>query len=249
VDLDELPRLHRRLSFLSVGKWNLFGLREDDYLPIDAAHSLKARLSKFCFSRGIDLGPEPRIQLVTLPRVLGYQFNPVSFYFCYDATGTPRCAVAEVTNTFREVKPFLLPAMPAVTGRATFRLRTAKNFYVSPFSRPDLEFDFTLSSPDGRLGVRIDVYDGAQRVVHAALTGRRRPLSDGRLAWFAIKYPVVALAVVARIHWQAFRLWLKRIPYFAKADHAQQQRDLYRPHTSLAIRRRCAAMSPGTSTP
>jgi DUF1365 family protein len=172
------------------------------------------------------------VQLVTLPRVAGYLFNPVSFYFCSDREGRPVAALAEVTNTFREMKPFVLG--PDTRQGTTFALRTPKYFYVSPFTDMDVAFDFLLRDPGERFAVRIDDYDADRRTLTSTLTGRRRALTDAALAWYALKYPFITLKVIALIHWHAFRLYLKQVPWFAKSARPDAQRDLYRPHASLS---------------
>lgn len=246
VDLDELESLHRRLRLFSVNRPNLYSLRETDYLPVQEAlhnavagpatptsasqpQTLKARVLAYLAARGVDL-TGGRVVLVTLPRVFGYLFNPVSFYFCFDRTGAPVTTIAEVTNTFREMKPFHVDE-PA--GSGAFHRRVPKHFYVSPFSDVDVEFDFTLRVPGERLAVQIDDYVGGERTLTSALHGPRAELTDARLAWYTIKHPLVTLRVITLIHWHAFRLWLKRLPWFAKAARAADQRDLYRPHDSL----------------
>jgi DUF1365 family protein len=247
VDLDELDALHRRLRLFSVNRPNLYSLRETDYLPVqETIHnaapaadtplsalrpqsSLKARVLAYLATRGVDL-TGGRVVLVTLPRVLGYLFNPVSFYFCFDRTGAPVTAIAEVTNTFREMKPFHVDT-PA--GAGAFHRRVPKHFYVSPFSDVDVEFDFTLRVPGERLAVQIDDYVAGERTLTSTLHGPRQELTDARLAWFTLKHPLVTLRVITLIHWHALRLWLKRLPWFAKAARAADQRDLYRPHDSL----------------
>jgi DUF1365 family protein len=252
LDLDELEALHRRLRFFSFNRRNLYSFREGDFLPTgeplhnpSTAHDspatpagLKARVLSYLAGRGIGL-EGGRVMLITLPRVLGYLFNPVSFYFCYDRTGQPVAALAEVTNTFKEMKPFVLgpetkETDPAAARAATFRLRTPKYFYVSPFTDMDVAFDFALHSPGDRLAVQIDDYDAGRRTLTSALTGRRRPLTDATLAWFTLKYPLITLRVITLIHWHALRLYLKKVPWFAKSARPGAQRDLYRPHTSLA---------------
>lgn len=209
--------------------------------PAAPVLSLKARVLAFLSARGTDLGPGARIELVTLPRVFGYLFNPVSFYFCYDSTGTCVAAISEVTNTFREMKPYFLgpetfrPAASATTAGA-FHLRTPKNFYVSPFSDVDVAFDFNLRPPAAQLSVQIDDYVGPDRTLTSTLTGPSRPLTDSTLAWFLLKYPLITLRIISLIHWHALLLWFKKIPWFAKASRPSDQRDLYRPHASLSRR-------------
>lgn len=260
VDLDELPTLHRRLRLFSVNRPNLYAFRETDHLPVGeplhnpnapqpdskptglpslSAPSLKARVLAFLSVHKVELGPRGRIELVTLPRVFGYLFNPVSFFFCYDSTGACVAALAEVTNTFREVKPYFLGpetfrAAASSRGPGAFHLRTPKHFYVSPFSDVDVAFDFHLRPPAEKLSIQIDDYAGADRTLTSTLAGPARPLTDARLAWFTFKYPLLTLRVIALIHWHALRLYLRKIPWFPKAARASDQRNLYRPHGSLS---------------
>jgi hypothetical protein len=179
------------------------------------------------------------VLLVTLPRTFGYGFNPVSFYFCYDRAGRPVAALAEVTNTFREMKPYYLgpetrlPADGAPAGDS-FRRRMPKDFYVSPYSDVDVAFDFNLRAPGGRLLAQIDDFHGSERTLTSTVVGEQRALTGARLAWWTLKYPLLTLRVIALIHWHALQLWLKRLPWFSKAARAGEQRDLYRPHASIA---------------
>jgi DUF1365 family protein len=259
VDLDELPALDRKLHLFSFNRPNLYSFREADFLPTtEFLHnnsgdspqtspatkpaSLKARVLAYLAARGVDLGPGGRIELVTLPRILGYLFNPVSFYFCYDRTGTCVASIAEVTNTFHEMKPFFLG--PQTRGDSSaFHLRTPKNFYVSPYSDVDVDFDFNLRVPADKLSVQIDDYVGGNRTLTSSLAGPARPLTDATLAWFLFKYPLLTLRVITLIHWHALLLHLKKIPWFAKAARATDQRDLYRPHASLS------SQQPDSATP
>lgn len=269
VDLDELPALHRRLRLFSVNRPNLYAFREADHLPTalplfnaspkptchpigdkpagdasaaptaSSSANLKSRVLAFLAERHVDLGPRGRIELVTLPRIFGYLFNPVSFFFCYDSTGACVASVAEVTNTFREMKPYFLGpetfrAPASAAGSGAFHLRTPKHFYVSPFSDVDVAFDFNLRPPTQKLSVQIDDYVGPDRTLTSTLTGPARALTDVRLAWFTFKYPLLTLRVIALIHWHALRLYLRKIPWFSKAARAADQRDLYRPHHSLS---------------
>lgn len=256
LDLDELPDLARRLWFLRIDRPGLLSFRQRDYLPThDPLHNpstpppappnlpvplapLKTRVLAHLASFGIDPGPGARVLLLTLPRVLGYQFNPVSFYFISAADGRPIASIAEVTNTFRETKPFVLgPATLMADERLgpTFHLRVPKHFYVSPFSDVDLSFDFRLRPPGERLALQIDDFDGPRCMLISTVTGLGppRPLTNRMLAWFSLKYPLVTLKVIGAIHWEALRLYAKRVPWFSKAARATDQRDLHHPHASL----------------
>jgi DUF1365 family protein len=248
LDLDELDDLQHRLRFFSLNRANLYSFRERDYLPTgehrhpadpslpglpQEGRRLKTRVVDYLAGQDIDL-TGGRVLLVTLPRILGYLFNPVSFYFCYDRHGAPVAALAEVTNTFKEMKPYFMGPPAQNDDAGGFHLRTPKFFYVSPFSDVDVAFDFQLRLPGDRLSVQIDDYAGETRTLTSTLTGPRRELTDRRLLWFSFKYPLLTLQVIALIHWHALRLWLKRVPWFAKAARRSDQRNLYRPHASIS---------------
>src|SRR5208282_220352 len=156
-DLDELGAMARAIPFLSVNRRNLYSFREGDFLPTSeplhnggggapSAGSLKERVLSYLAARGVEL-PGGRVVLLTLPRVAGFLFNPVSFYFCYDSAGRPAAAIAEVTNTFHEMKPYFLGPDALAGEDGEFRLRVPKHFYVSPFSDVDVAFDFRLRNP------------------------------------------------------------------------------------------------------
>jgi DUF1365 family protein len=229
LDLDELDAIAARTTLFRRNRAGLFAFNDADHLD-DSGGSTKDKLLGWLGRNGIALPWDARIMLLTLPRVFGYVFNPVSFYFCFDAAGAPACAVAEVGNTFGEKKLYLLPEL---SNGDRFRLVTPKNFYVSPFSELDLDFDFKLRIPSETLEVHVDDRLGDQKTLLAALTGRRAPLTAGRLGWFTIKYPFITLWVITLIHWNALLLWLKRVPFHRKEARPKLQRDVLHPHASL----------------
>ena len=251
LDLDELDQVQAAVPLFSLDRANLYSFRQRDYFPTTAPlhhptdvqtaptleptastlPTLKERVLAYTCGRGIDVSGG-RVVLVTLPRIAGSLFNPVSFYFCYDRTGAAVAAIAEVTNTFREMKTYLLPRASDATS-AVFRLRIPKHFYVSPFSDVDVEFDFSLCTLGDRLSVRIDDYTNGVCTFRSTLAGRKRDLTAARLAWYAVKYPLLTLRIVARIHGHALMLWLKKVPWFPKAARSADQRDLYHPHASI----------------
>ena len=231
ADLDELDAIDGRTRLLSRERANLYSFRDADYFPTGTAGGLKSRVSAFLQQHGIDAAVPIRIRLLTLPRILGYIFNPISIYFCSDDQDRPLCAIAEVGNTFRESKLFLLPTHagqpPAAPTR--YRLRVPKHYYVSPFSNLDICFDFDLRLPGQTLQLHIEDWDANGKLLDSHLRGTRLPLSDYQLLRCALKFPALTLKVIALIHWHALWLALRRVRWHRKADRPDLQRDVLNP--------------------
>ena len=224
-DLDELPEIERRVPFFSVNTPNLYSLRDEDYFQFHS-RGIRQNLETFLATQNLPVRPA-RIQLLTLPQLFGYTFNPVSVFFCFDENERPLTSVIQVGNTFGELKPYLVPCDPAGPG---FHVRVPKNYYVSPFSELDLEFDFRFDAPGQRLRLAIDDYRGGERVLISTVTGAREELTAGNLARFSIRYPLITLKVIVLIHWEALRLWMKKIPFRRKEAEPELQQGAHRIH-------------------
>src|SRR3954452_19862449 len=202
-DLDELPALARRLRLFSVNRRNLVSLRARD--PLDGGLPLKQAVIDLAGDASIE-----RVLLLTQPRVLGYVFNPVSFYWCYRADGSLACLIAELSNTFGA-------RLPEVLRGPELRYEHRKRLHVSPFFGLDQSYEYAFSQPGDEVWARIHVRDDdGTRPLTAVLHGRRRELTEASLAALLLRYPLQPLQVTALIHFQALRLWLKRVPFHRK---------------------------------
>jgi DUF1365 family protein len=232
LDLGEVDEAARRLKIFGVNRANLYSLQDRDHFQYGPeTRPIAQNVREFLVRSGCPLEEGGSIRMLCFPRMFGYVFNPITLYFCFRADGAPHTSVVEVGNTFRELKPFLVPRTP--DSRCDFEVRVPKEYYVSPFSPVDLEFHFRLHLPDEKLRVFIDDYDAEGKVLISTLTGQRRELTFANLAWFTAKFPLITLRVIFLIHWQALRIWLKKTPFFRKEARPGDQCGVFRPHRSL----------------
>ncbi|PIS99824.1 hypothetical protein TSA1_02925 [Bradyrhizobium nitroreducens] len=208
IDLDRLDEADRQSRLFGINRAAPFSFHERDHG--DGKGGLSQYARRLAAARGIDLSGG-RVLLLCYPRILGYVFNPLSIYFCYGASGDPALLIYEVRNTFGEMHSYVLPVQGAADG--TIRQRQAKAFYVSPFMAMETHYRFSVSSPEQDVKVRI-LQSGAQGPMFAAaFCGRRRALTGRSLSAALVGLPFLTFKVIAAIHWQAMRLWLKGVPY------------------------------------
>lgn len=212
LDIDRLESAESRL--FRVDRFGLFSFRRSDHGPRTGAP-----LRPWVEARLREAGrPAPhRVMLLSMPRLLGYSFNPLSVFYCCDAAGRLESVVYQVKNTFGDQVPYVLDATADKDGAA--RHVQPKEMYVSPFIGMAQTYRFTIRQPGERLAIRIRQNgpdgtgpDGTGRDVEwliATQTGARRPLTDGALARLVFSHPLAAFKVIAAIHWQALKLWLK----------------------------------------
>lgn len=206
IDLDELPALASRLRWFSHNRFNLFALHDRDH-GNGSGTPLRIQAERHLAEAGIET-KGMMIRLLCVPRTLGYNFNPLSVYYCHRADGTLAALIYEVHNTFHQRHSYLIPV--DVESHAIHQ-HCDKKFYVSPFMDMNLRYEFQVGLPGKHVAVTIDTYMGNQLVLNAHLVGMRRELSDEVLLRIFRAIPVITLKITAAIHWEALRLWLKGI--------------------------------------
>jgi DUF1365 family protein len=210
LDLGELPQLFDRVPLWSARRPALAWFKRSDYLG-DPALPLDTAVRDLVRERtGVrPLGP---IRLLTHLRYFGYCMNPVSFYYCFaESDGKLTTIVAEITNTpWKERHQYVLNV---ADGARIKRFEFDKEFHVSPFLPMDMQYQWGFSEPLQRLSVTMrNLRDGAPQF-EATLALRAQPLSAAALLRLLVSFPLMTARVIAAIHWQAFRLWLKRTPF------------------------------------
>lgn len=212
VPLSALDRLKGPL--FSVDRFNLFSLHVRDFGPRDGSPLLPWIRSQLS-DNGIHAA-DGEVWLQCFPRVLGYVFNPVNFWLCHDRGGALRAVLCEVSNTFGERHNYLLAhadQRPILPGD---ELATAKVFHVSPFCDVAGRYRFHFDVDPRATRVRIDYDDPEGRLLITTVSGAGGSLCTAGLVRAFFAYPWMTAGVIARIHWQALRLWIKGVPFFSK---------------------------------
>jgi DUF1365 family protein len=164
------------------------------------------------------LDADGEVWLQTFPRVLGYVFNPISFWFCHRSDGALRAILCEVSNTFGERHCYLLDKGHPIENAVEMSAR--KIFHVSPFCAVEGSYRFQFihnqRAASADILARIDYYSDEGAVLLTNISGSSRPLTDGNITIALLRYPLMTFMVIARIHWQALKLWIKCVPFYRK---------------------------------
>jgi uncharacterized protein len=204
LDLDEVDALHATTRLFSHNRPNLFSLYDTDHGD-GSATPLRSQVERQLREAGVDLAVG-RIDLLCMPRTLGYAFNPISIYFCHQADGALVALVYEVHNTFGERHSYVIEAR---SESGILHQQCRKALYVSPFMDMNLRYEFRVAAPDQRIAVGISATTANGLVMRAVLGGTRQPFSDRALIGVFLRIPAITIKVIAAIHFEAMRLWLK----------------------------------------
>jgi DUF1365 family protein len=217
-----LSRLERiRSPLFSVNRWNLFSFHYCDHGARDGSPP-EPWIRQLLAREGVETA-DGEVVLQMFPRVLGYVFNPVSFWLCHDRDGGLRAIVCEVNNTFGEHHNYLLVRADGGLIRPDDVLETRKVFHVSPFCEVSGKYAFRFRSEKQACNVNIDYDDSDGRLLLTAIWGRASAFNLGGLLKAFFFYPWMTVGVMARIHWQALKLWIGGVPYVPKPLPPQQE--------------------------
>ncbi|MDT6941031.1 DUF1365 family protein [Brucella pseudogrignonensis] len=207
LDLDELEALDGKLKLFSLDRFNLFSFYRQDRGDGSSA-PLREQVERAMDAAGV-MPDGGAVRLLTMPRILGWAFNPLSVFFCYNQGGDLVAILWEVDNTFRQRHGYLIPVENDSNGRIV--QSCDKAFYVSPFMDMKLRYEFEVSPPKDKLSIRINSFDDEGLVMTARHLARRIELTDAALLRAFFSIPFLTLKVVGGIHWEALKIWLKGI--------------------------------------
>jgi hypothetical protein len=225
IDLDELPNLFDRFWLWSARRPALAWFRRKDFHG-DSKHSLSESI-RDTVAQHTGHRPSGPIRLLTHLRYFGYSFNPVSFYYIYDAADTRiETIVAEITNTpWKQRHCYVLDTQGHESttsidlNHTRWQWQFDKQFHVSPFMPMNMHYDWRFSAPDQQLNIHMINIQNEVNHFDATLTLARQPISSATLSWALLSVPLISLKVIFLIHWQALRLLLKRVPIYTHPDN------------------------------
>lgn len=206
---------------LNRNRWGALSFHDRDHG--DGGHDALAWFEQLLEREGVR-DADGEVWLQTFPRVLGYVFKPVSFWYAHRADGSLAAVLAEVNNTFGERHGYLLTGPQLAWGR---EIAARKVFHVSPFCGVGGDYSFRferLTTPEGwpaHALARVDLHDGQGPLLQTSVGGAMSALTAASVRRALFGMPFMTLGVILRIHWQALRLWRKRVPFFSKPQAPQ----------------------------
>lgn len=218
LDIDRIPELMAQSLWTSYNRFNWASFEERDHFG-DPRLPLRERVAQDALAHNVPL-PDGPIFLLTHLRYLGYCFNPLSFYFCYDRSGHLDTILAEVNSTFGENRNYWLTEQNRQCSPTVLRYRCPKTMHVSPFMDMNLDYEFVLTEPGETLVAHMNTMERGVEfapptpLFDATLGLQHEPWTSRNLGRILLQHPWMTAKVIGAIHWEALRLFLKRVPVF-----------------------------------
>ncbi len=209
IDLDELEDIQKEISIFSYNKFNIISFFDKDHGERDSSS-----LKNWVYSNLKKLGIEEdvKVKLLCYPRIFGYVFNPLSIFFVYDKNSKLIAILYEVKNTFGEQHTYVFKT----NDETVIQNNCKKQFYVSPFIEMNCEYSFKILKPEEQLSVVINQSDEEGKLLFASQDGTAREFNNKNLIISFLSHPLMSFKVIAAIHYEAFKLWIKRIKLVTK---------------------------------
>jgi uncharacterized protein len=211
VDIADLKSADKQSAFFSINRFNLLSFHERDHAGKDST-SLKSYIDELLANAGLT-SPPSRVLLLCYPRLLGFVFNPISVYFCYNDNENLVACIYEVRNTFGQRHTYVAKVEDGELSDAGLRQTRTKLFHVSPFVGMVAAYEFRVLPPGDKVRVRILETENGEPLLSATIIGARKPLTSATIIAECIRAPLMTLKVVAGIHYEALKLWLKGARY------------------------------------
>ncbi|MGE0499969.1 MAG: DUF1365 domain-containing protein [Rhizobiaceae bacterium] len=211
IDLDRLDEAGRLSALFSVNRPNLASFHDRDHVDRQG-ETVRAHSDRLLAEAG--LGRPHRVLLLCYPRIFGYVFNPISVYYCYDRDGGLVALIYAVRNTFGQRHAYVAPIEPGEAGPAGVRQVRTKIFHVSPFIDLGARYHFRVLPPGRVVRLRIHETESGQPLLSATFVGEARPMTTAALAACLLKFPLLTWKIMAGIHWEALKLWLRGARFY-----------------------------------
>ena len=241
LDMDELEEMQEKLFLFSLNSWNIFSFFDKDHFKfLDYKDEKKKLISreKIKYNTAMyktkktkeririmidELGLDfelAKVYIMTNLRNFGYIFNPVSFYYCFDKAGKLRALFSEVNNTFHDQKMYYIEIdEPDAEIHSSIQ---KKNYYISPFTDLANTLHWNFSVPRDNILMKIDSLKNDKLELVTIMTGEKKDLSNAYLFFLQIRYPFYTLMIIFRIHYQALKLWWKKVPFNRKDESDEE---------------------------
>ena len=211
IDISEINLLHKNLKIFSHNRFNIISFYDADHGPRDGT-SVKEWVIKNLQDNQIDT-QDIKIKLLCYPRIFGFVFNPLSVFFIYNKKSELISILYEVKNTFDEQHTYIFKNRE---NENLIKHTCKKKFHVSPFIEMNCTYFFKILKPGDKISVIIDQYDEEGKLLYASQDGSRIELNNKNLFLSYLKHPLMTFKIIAAIHFEAFKLWIKGIKFIKK---------------------------------